>query len=165
MPSAYQGNATNRRDGRRSHTGGATLPPRLLIKLWTRAHVILNRLSGGHAFNTMKGDEVCFVTMTGARTNRRITIPLMYVPYREGVLLVASLGGAPKNPVWFGNLVKHPQIDVRYRTRTMRLTARLADAHEKPALWPICDSHYAPYASYRARTSRDIPIFVCEPRG
>ena len=143
---------------------GATLPPRLLIKLWTRAHVTLNRLSGGHAFNTMNGDEVCFVTMTGAKTNRQITIPLMYVPFGDGVLLVASLGGAPRNPIWYGNLIKHPHIDVRYRTHKMQLTARLASAQEKPALWPICDTHYAPYADYRAKTSRDIPIFVCEPR-
>jgi deazaflavin-dependent oxidoreductase (nitroreductase family) len=165
MPRIDHGNARNSLDGRGVQPRSAAVPPRLLIKLWTRAHVILNRLSGGRAFNTMKGDEVCFVTMTGAVSNRRITIPLMYVPYREGVLLVASLGGAPKNPRWFGNLVKHPEIDVRYRTRTMRLTARLADAHEKPELWPICDTHYAPYANYRAQTSRDIPIFVCEPRG
>jgi hypothetical protein len=32
-------------------------------------------------------------------------------------------------------------------------------------MWPICDSHYAPYADYRKRTDRDIPIFVCEPLG
>jgi hypothetical protein len=46
----------------------------------------------------------------------------------------------------------------------MQLRARLATPEEKPALWPICDAHYAPYAQYRARTARDIPIFVCEPR-
>ena len=144
---------------------GAAPPPRILMKLWTRAHVLLNRLSGGRAFNTMKGDEVCFVTMTGAKSGRRITIPLMYVPYGGGVLLVASLGGAPKSPLWFGNLVKHPDIVVRYRTHKLELTARLARAEEKAQLWPICDARYAPYADYRARTTRDIPIFVCEPRG
>ncbi len=149
---------------RGASASGAPPPPRLLIKLWTRAHVLLNRLSGGRAFNKMKGDEVCFVTMTGAKSGRRLTIPLMYVPHAGGVLLVASLGGAPKSPLWFGNLVKHPDISVRHRTRTMQLTARLARAEEKAALWPVCDAHYAPYADYRARTTRDIPIFVCEPR-
>jgi deazaflavin-dependent oxidoreductase (nitroreductase family) len=79
------------------------------------------------------------------------------------VLLVASQGGAPKNPVWYGNLVKHPEIEVNHRGRRMKLRARLATPEEKPALWPICDRHYAPYAEYRTRTSRDIPIFVCEP--
>jgi deazaflavin-dependent oxidoreductase (nitroreductase family) len=139
-------------------------PPRWIIKAVTRTHVFLHRLSGGRFLNKLAGDEVCFVTMTGAKSGRTLTIPLMYVPYQKGVLLVASLGGAPNNPVWFGNLVKNPEIDVNYRGTRMRLRARQARADEKASLWPICDQHYAPYAAYRERTTRDIPIFVCEPR-
>jgi deazaflavin-dependent oxidoreductase (nitroreductase family) len=101
--------------------------------------------------------------MTGAKSGRTLTLPLMYVPYEGGVLLVASQGGAPKNPVWYGNLVKHPDIEVNHRGKRMKLRARLATSVEKPDLWPICDQHYAPYAEYRTRTTRDIPIFVCEP--
>jgi deazaflavin-dependent oxidoreductase (nitroreductase family) len=138
-------------------------PPRWVLKLFTRTHVLLHRLSGGRLFNKLGSDDVCFVTMTGARSGRSITIPLMYVPWQDGVLLVASQGGAPKNPVWYGNLVKHPEISVSHRGRVMKLRARLATAEEKPALWPVCDRHYAPYADYRKRTTRDIPIFVCEP--
>ncbi len=138
-------------------------PPRWVLKLMTRVHVLLHRLTGGRAFNKLGKDDVCFVTMTGAKSGRRLTIPLMYVPWESGVLLVASQGGAPRNPVWYGNLVKHPEIEVEHRGRRMQLRARLAGAEEKPAMWPVCDRHYAPYAEYRARTSRDIPIFVCEP--
>jgi deazaflavin-dependent oxidoreductase (nitroreductase family) len=144
-------------------SGAGAPPPRWAVKAMTRTHVFLHRLSGGRLFNKLGGDDVCFVTMTGAKSGRRLTIPLMYVPYQQGVLLVASLGGAPKNPVWYGNLVKHPEIEVSHRGRRMKLRARLATPDEKPALWPICDRHYAPYAEYRKRTSRDIPIFVCEP--
>lgn len=140
-------------------------PPRWLVKFITRAHLLLNRLSLGKAFNTLGGDEVCFVTMTGAKSGRTITIPLMYVPHGQGVLLVASQGGAPNNPAWYNNIAAHPEIEVRHRGKRMKLRARLAAPQEKPALWPVCDSHYAPFADYRARTSRDIPIFVCEPRG
>jgi deazaflavin-dependent oxidoreductase (nitroreductase family) len=140
-------------------------PPRWAMKLISRTHVFLSRLTGGRAFNTLGGDEVCFVTMVGAKSGRAITTPLMYVPHGEGVLLVASQGGAPKNPVWYYNIVKNPDIEVRYRRRKLALRARLATAEEKPSLWPICDSRYAPYADYRARTTRDIPIFICEPRG
>ncbi len=146
-------------------SGSGSPPPRWVLKTMTRTHVFLHRLFGGRFLNTLGGDEVCFVTMTGARSGKRITIPLMYVPYGEGVLLVASQGGAPKNPVWYGNLVKHPDIEVNHRGRKMKLRARLAGAEEKPALWPLCDQHYAPYAEYRERTDRDIPIFVCEPPG
>jgi deazaflavin-dependent oxidoreductase (nitroreductase family) len=140
-------------------------PSRGLMKAFTRAHVLLHRLTGGRLFNTLSGDEVCFVTMTGAKSGRVLTIPLMYVPYEKGILLVASQGGAPKNPVWYKNLVAHPDISVRHRGTEMKLRARLALPDEKPSLWPICDSHYAPFAEYRRRTTRDIPIFVCEPVG
>ena len=136
--------------------------PRWILKAMTRTHIFLHRLSGGRVFNTLGGDEVCFVTMTGARSGRRITIPLMYVPYREGVLLVASQTGRPTNPVWYHNLVKHPDIQVVHRRRKMQLSARLAKPGEKPELWPLCDQHYAPFADYRQRTERDIPIFICE---
>jgi deazaflavin-dependent oxidoreductase (nitroreductase family) len=139
-------------------------PPRWAIKAMTRAHVFLNRLSGGRLFNSLNGDDVCFVTMKGAKSGRTLTIPLMYVPWRDGVLLVASMGGAPKNPVWYQNLVAHPDISVTHRGRRMELRARLAAPQEKPALWPVCDRHYAPYADYRSRTTRDIPVFVCQPR-
>jgi deazaflavin-dependent oxidoreductase (nitroreductase family) len=141
------------------------IPPLWAMKLMTRTHVFLSRLSGGKLFNSIKGDDVCFISMTGAKSGRAITIPLMYVPYQDGVLLVASKGGAPTNPVWYNNLVKHPDIEVRHRGRLMVLRARLAASAEKDALWPICDDCYADYADYRQKTDRDIPIFVCEPTG
>ena len=137
-------------------------PPKWILKTLSRTHICLNRLSLGKLFNTLSGDEVCFVTMTGAKSGRIIEMPLMYVPYNDGVLLVASRGGSPNNPVWYHNIAKNPDIIVRYRGKKMSLHARLAAVDEKTDLWPICDSHYAPYADYRARTDRDIPIFVCE---
>jgi deazaflavin-dependent oxidoreductase (nitroreductase family) len=137
--------------------------PRWILKTATRLHVLLHRLSDGQHFNSVGGDDVCFVTMKRAKSGRTLTIPLMYVPYRAGVLLVASQGGAPKNPAWYFNLAKHPDIKVSHRNHHMKLRARIATSDEKPTLWPICDQCYAPYADYRMRTSRGIPIFVCEP--
>ena len=141
----------------------ASTMTRWQLKLFTRLHVLLHRLSFGRLFNSLGGDEVCFVTMKGAKSGRTMTRPLMYVPYRDGILLVASQGGAPRNPAWYYNLVKYPAIQVSHRGRRITVRARLATTEEKPELWPICDQAYAPYADYRARTSRDIPIFVCEP--
>lgn len=143
-------------------TSAGALPPRWVLRGVTRLHVLLHRLTGGRLLNSFGGDDVCFVTMKGAKSGRSMTIPLMYVPHQDGVLLVASMGGAPRNPVWYHNLVKHPDIAVNHRGRRMKLRARLAKSDEKPDLWPICDQHYAPYADYRKRTTRDIPIFVCE---
>lgn len=142
---------------------GGTRPPRWVVKALTRLHCMLHGLSGGRLFNSLAGDEVCFVTMTGAKSGRKLTVPLMYIPHRDGVLLVASQGGAPNHPAWYFNLLKHPDIEVNHRGRHRRLRARLATPDEKQALWPVCDACYAPFAEYRRRTSREIPIFVCEP--
>jgi len=144
-------------------TNAGKAPPRWAVKAMTRLHLALSRLTGGRLFNTFQGDEVCFVTMKGAKSGRTLTIPLMYVPHGEGLLLVASQGGAATNPALYHNLVKHPEIEVSRRGHRMKLRARLAEPRERPELWPTCDRHYAPFADYRRRTTREIPIFVCEP--
>ena len=131
------------------------------LKTLAKVHVFIHRLTGGRAFNSMAGDEVCFVTMTGAKSGRQLTIPLLYLPYGDGVLLVASQTGRTTNPIWYKNLVKHPEIEVSHRRDRLKLRAREATAEEKRDLWPICDEMYADFAEYRARTTRDIPIFIC----
>ncbi|MCG8348764.1 MAG: nitroreductase family deazaflavin-dependent oxidoreductase [Chloroflexales bacterium] len=150
-------------DSTADSTGVGAPPPRWVIKAMTHTHVFLHRFTGGRLFNTLGGKDVCFVTMTGAKSGRTLTIPLMYIPYQDSLLLVASQGSAPKNPAWYHNLVKNPAITVNYRDRRMKLRARLATPDEKLDLWPVCDQRYAPYADYRKRTTRDIPIFVCKP--
>lgn len=121
--------------------------------------------SKGASMGRFNGRDVCVVSMTGAKSGKRRDVPLMYVPYQDGVLLVASLGGAPKHPTWYHNLVAHPDVEVHVKGETLPLRARRASAEEKPGLWRICCDHYPDYAVYQARTDRDIPVFVCEPRG
>ena len=150
-------------ESRTTATSTGKPPPHWLAKIVARLHVSLHQLTGGRLFNSFQGEDVCFVEMKGAKSGRVLTIPLMYVPYKDGVLLVASLGGAPKNPVWYHNIVKHPDIVVSHRRRRLMLRARLARPEERSELWPICDKYSPPYADYRKRTSRDIPIFICEP--
>jgi deazaflavin-dependent oxidoreductase (nitroreductase family) len=120
--------------------------------------------SDGRSMGRFAGHDICVASMTGAKSGKRRDVPLMYVPYKEGVILVASLGGAPKHPTWYWNLVSHPDVDVRVKNKTLRLRARLASPAEKAELWPLCVKHYPDYATYQARTDRDIPVFICEPR-
>jgi deazaflavin-dependent oxidoreductase (nitroreductase family) len=104
------------------------------------------------------------VTMKGAKSGKLRDIPLMYVPYRDGVIVVGSQGGAPRSPVWVKNLQANPDVTVRCVGKTLELRARQVDEAEKAQLWPICVQHYREYADYQARTDRSIPVFVCEPR-
>ena len=120
--------------------------------------------SKGASMGTFAGRDICVASMTGAKSGKQRDVPLMYVPYHDGVLLVASLGGAPKHPTWYYNLVKNPDIDVYVKGEKLALRARRASPEEKSQVWPICCEHYPDYATYQARTDRDIPVFICEPR-
>ena len=104
------------------------------------------------------------VTMTGAKSGKPRTVPLMYVPYKDGVVVVASQGGSPRSPVWYYNLVANPDVVVQYRSKTMKLRAREIGDAERAEVWPVCVEHYHEYDDYQKRTDRKIPVFVCEPR-
>jgi deazaflavin-dependent oxidoreductase (nitroreductase family) len=134
------------------------------IARWMSAlHTALYRASDGGVGGRFGGGDVCLVRMTGARSGRALEIPLMYVPYREGVILVASFAGAPRHPAWYHNLVAHPQIEVTWKKLSKRLRARVASPEEKAGVWPLCCQHYKDFDLYQRRTGRDIPVFICEP--
>lgn len=136
-----------------------------LVKAFSRFHVWLYKQSGGRLFGRLQGTEICIVRMTGARSGAVREFPLMYIPHGDDVLLVASFAGAPRHPVWYHNLVKHPEIEVIVGGVARRMIARLADAAEKAERWPHCCTAYPDFRRYQARTVRDIPVFICAPAG
>lgn len=139
-------------------------PPLWFLRIYTRINVLVYRLSGGRLMNKSVDDEpICLVTMTGAKSGKRRTIPLMYVPHGDTVILVGSQGGNPKNPVWVYNLRVNPEVVVEQGGVKRSLIARQVDSEEKAQLWPICVQYYPPYDIYQQRTTRDIPVFICEP--
>ena len=137
--------------------------PRWFLKAMTRLNVWVYRASNGRLMNTLAGDPICLVEMTGARSGRVRTIPLMYVPDGEDILLVGSQGGAPTNPLWVNNLLAHPEVRITQGGQTRVMRARQLGGEERAAAWPTCVAHYAPYADYQLRTRREIPVFRCEP--
>ena len=143
-------------------TGGDSPPPRWLLKLFTKLNVVVYKLSGGRLMNKLSGMPILLVEMKGAKSGKLRTIPLMYVPNGDGFLLVASQGGAPKHPVWYHNLVAHPDVRITFGGQIKALSVRQASEEEKAQLWPICCEYYPPYADYQTRTDRKIPVFVCE---
>ncbi len=143
----------------------AAPPKRWFIRAFGSIHAAVFRISGGRLSNSLQGDEICFLETTGARTGKLRTAPLMYVPHGDNVLMVASVGGTEKHPLWYWNMLKNPKVTVTHRNRRLRLRARLATHDERPELWPICVQHYPPFGEYQTRTEREIPIFVGEPVG
>ncbi len=141
----------------------AKVPSKRFIRFFTALNVLVYRLSGGRLMNRYEGAPICLVTMTGRKSGRRKTIGLMYTEHARDVLLVASLGGAPQHPVWYYNLMAHPQIEVQVGRVRRRMFAREADAEERRTLWPVVVANYPSFEVYQKRTTRQIPLFVCSP--
>ena len=118
----------------------------------------------GIRLGKFQGRPIVLIEMTGAKSGKKVTVPLMYVPHEQGVIIVGSQGGAPKSPVWVKNLQKDPNIVAHYMGKRMELFARQVDDAEKAELWPICVKHYHEFDDYQARTDRNIPVFDCQPR-
>lgn len=137
---------------------------KLVAKAATDLNVWIYRLSGGRFANRLNGCPICLVTMTGAKSGKRKTIALMYTPHGEDVLLLASLGGAPKNPVWYYNFKAHPAIEIQIGSRRRKMIAREASEAERPRLWPVAVASFPPFGDYQKKTTRPIPIFVCSDR-
>ena len=79
------------------------------------------------------------------------------------VVLVASRGGADHHPAWYVNLTANPDVKVTMYGKTRPMRARTASPEEKAALWPEIVAVYQPYEGYQQRSSRDIPVVICEP--
>jgi deazaflavin-dependent oxidoreductase (nitroreductase family) len=88
----------------------------------------------------------------------------MRVKDGDSYVLVGSMGGAPKNPVWVYNLRSNPEVEVRDRESVQQMRVReVKDEAERARLWGLSVAAYPPYEEYQQRTSRKIPVFVAEP--
>jgi F420H(2)-dependent quinone reductase len=127
---------------------------------WVRDQVQEYEGSGGTAGTTMRDMPVVIVTTLGAKSGKVRKVPLMRVEHDGEYAAVASMGGAPKNPVWYSNLVANPQVEVRDGTLVQSMTAREVTGEEKAIWWKRCVTAFPDYADYQVKTERPIPVFV-----
>jgi deazaflavin-dependent oxidoreductase (nitroreductase family) len=137
---------------------------RQFIKPFSRLNTFVYKLTGGRLMGKFQGMPVMLLGFKGLKSGQQRTVPLMYVPYKEGVIVVGSQGGAPRSPVWVKSIQANPDVTAQYMGKKMKLRARQVDDAEKAEVWPTCVKHYPPFEDYQARTDRNIPVFVCEPR-
>ncbi len=109
------------------------------------------------------GMRVVLLTMRGAKSGKIRKVPLMRVEHNGVYAAVASLGGAPKNPVWYYNLKADPKITLQDGEVTREFVAREIEGEEYDEWWQRSVAAYPPYAEYQTKTSRKIPQFVLEP--
>jgi deazaflavin-dependent oxidoreductase (nitroreductase family) len=134
------------------------------IRIMTAANVWLFRLSGGRFGARFRGGApVCLVTTRGRKSGEPRTVALLYLLDGDRVVLVGSKGGMSHHPAWYGNLRAEPRCEVEIGSRRMPMRARTAGAAERQALWPRLVAMYPDYQQYQYRTTREIPVVICEP--
>ena len=118
------------------------------------------RTTGGRIGRSYKGAPVALVDHVGRKSGKRRTSPLIYWPDGDDVVIVASFGGARRDPVWWPNLKANPRTTVQVGSERRHVVARQATPEEKQRLWPKMVAIYAPYEDYQRKTERDIPVVL-----
>jgi F420H(2)-dependent quinone reductase len=134
---------------------------------WVRDQVAEYEASKGQNANTLRdtGLPVIIVTTRGNRSGKIRKLALMRVEHGGEYALVASLGGAPKNPVWYYNLKADPTaLMIQDGPEPFDAVAREVTGDEKRRWWERAVAAYPPYEEYQARTDREIPVFVASRR-
>ena len=142
-----------------------------IIKTSSKAHVAVFKLTNGRIGSKwrvgagfQKPAPTLLLEHTGRKSGNLFTTPLLYLADGPNVVVVASQGGLPKNPQWFGNLQANPDTRVHLRGERGRpVRARVATPSEKSELWPRLVDMYADYDKYQSWTDREIPVVILEP--
>jgi deazaflavin-dependent oxidoreductase (nitroreductase family) len=131
---------------------------------WVRDQVELFESSGGTQGTTLRGMPVILFTTKGAKSGDIRKSPLMRVEHDGTYAVVASMGGAPKNPVWYYNVVANPEVELQDGPSRWDMVAREVTGDEKKVWWDRAVEAYPDYAEYQKKTDRQIPVFVVERR-
>lgn len=144
---------------------------RLADRMWPvlhgvmRAHAFLYRATNGRLGMRVPGvPPMLLLEHVGAKSRKRRTSALIYIEDGPNLVLIASKGGYPKHPSWFHNLKAHPEVMVQIGPERRRVRAREATPGERQRLWPKAVVAWSGYRSYQARTGREIPLVILEPR-
>jgi F420H(2)-dependent quinone reductase len=130
---------------------------------WVRNQVEEYERTGGREANTLgdTGMPVIIVTTVGNKSGKVRKTALMRVEHNGEYLLVASMGGAPKHPVWYFNLKADPErVQVQDGPEPFDATVRELSGAERAEWWDRAVAAYPPYAEYQTRTDRVIPVFL-----
>jgi deazaflavin-dependent oxidoreductase (nitroreductase family) len=120
--------------------------------------------TGGKEGNTLMGMPVIILTTRGNKSGKVRKTPLMRVEHEGEYALVASLGGAPKHPVWYYNL-KSGEAIIQDGPTPVEVSVRELQGDERATWWNRAVEAYPPYAEYQTRTSRVIPVLLAHPTG
>jgi len=129
---------------------------------WARRQAERYEATDGREANDLKGRPVIILTTVGAKSGMLRKTALMRVEHDGAYAIVASLGGAPKHPVWYHNVIAHPHVELQDLAEKHDYLAREVFGDEKALWWTRAVDTWPAYATYQKKTSREIPVFVLE---
>ena len=129
---------------------------------WVREQVEEFEASDGQRANTFADTGLPIIVMTnrGNKSGKLRKTPLMRVEHEGEYALIASVGGAPQNPVWYHNLKADPQVTIQDGGEVFDAVAEEVDGDERAAWWDRAVAAYSDYQVYQDATERRIPVFV-----
>jgi len=130
---------------------------------WARKQAESYEASNGQKSADLRGRPIIVLTSVGAKTGKLRKTALMRVEHEGVYAVVASMGGAPKHPVWYHNLTANPHVELQDGATRRDYTAREVSGEEKAVWWERSVAAWPDYATYQAKTDRQIPVFVLEP--
>ncbi|MEO6957591.1 MAG: nitroreductase family deazaflavin-dependent oxidoreductase [Antricoccus sp.] len=131
---------------------------------WVRKQMDDILAAGDTSAASIKGMAVVVLTMRAKTPGKVRKVPLMRVEHEGSYAAFASLGGAPKNPQWYYNVTRDPEIDLMDGTENIPMRARQLEGDERRLWWDRGVAAYPPYEEYQTKTTREIPVFILEPR-
>ena len=109
------------------------------------------------------GDNLLLLTTRGAKSGVVRTTPLVYHRDGDRYVIAASMGGAPKHPSWYHNLVKHRGAEIEVGTEKFKVRATpIPKGPERDRLYEAHGDTFAAFKDYPRKTTRVIPIVVLE---
>jgi len=130
---------------------------------WARRQAERYEASNGAEAGDLRGRPIIVLTSVGAKTGKLRKTALMRVEHDGMYAVVASLGGAPRHPVWYYNLKAQPHVELQDGPIKRDYQAREVIGDEKALWWERAVEAWPDYARYQTKTSRQIPVFVLEP--
>jgi deazaflavin-dependent oxidoreductase (nitroreductase family) len=127
-------------------------------EFWYR---LTNGLFGGNIF----GSPILLLTVTGRKSGKRFTTPLLYLRDGDDIVVIASNNGSDRHPQWWLNLRAEPEATVQVMSQHHHVVAREATGDERARLWAEITRRYPVYLQYERRTKRTIPVVVLRTIG
>lgn len=137
-----------------------------ITEFFFRIHPWIYRKTGGRLLGQVGETPVLLLNTHGRRSGLPRTNGLAYVERADGWLVAASWAGEPKNPIWYLNLMAHPEVTIQIKDRVIPVTARNLEGEARDLGWKQIIEKDPSFAEYEERTRgvRDIPVVIFEPR-